>query len=243
LYDNTAQISLKNGGGIRSEIGEVVAVAGSTSASSLEPPKANASANRKAGEISELAIETALKFNNKLWVFDVTATQLKSLLEHGVASLGNQGRFPQVGGFSFSYDASKTAQVLDSTFAVTTAGQRIRSLKVGTDVVVRNGAIEGNANRTFRLVTLSFLAERGDGYPFPTAANLVNKIELFTSMTSATAGGAASTTTAVLGREQDALMKYLKSQHSTNAFNTADTEEASDQRIQNLSKRSDTVLP
>jgi 2',3'-cyclic-nucleotide 2'-phosphodiesterase (5'-nucleotidase family) len=243
LYDNTAQISLKNGGGIRSEIGEVVAVAGSTSASSLEPPKANARANRQAGEISELAIETALKFNNKLWVFDVTATQLKSLLEHGVASLGNQGRFPQVGGFSFSYDASKTAQVLDSSFAVTTAGQRIRSLKVGTDVVVRNGAIEGNANRTFRLVTLSFLAERGDGYPFPTAANLVNKIELDTSMTSATAGGAASTTTAVLGSEQDALMKYLKSQHSTNAFNTADTEEASDQRIQNLSKRSDTVLP
>ena len=243
LHDNTAQISLKNGGGIRSEIGEIVAVAGSTSAASQVPPKANASANRQAGEISQLAIETALKFNNKLWVFDITATQLKSLLEHGVASLGNQGRFPQVGGFSFSYDPSQTAQVLDSSFAVTTAGQRIRSLKVGTDVVVNNGVIVGNANRTFRLVTLDFLAKRGDGYPFPAAANLVNKIELDTSMTSATAGGAVSSTTATLGGEQDALMKYLKSQHSTNAFATADTAEALDLRIQNLSKRSDTVLP
>jgi 2',3'-cyclic-nucleotide 2'-phosphodiesterase (5'-nucleotidase family) len=239
LHDSTVQISLKNGGGIRSEIGEVVAVPGSTSLASLEPPKASTSANRKAGEISQLAIETALKFNNKLWVIDVTATELKSLLEHGVASLGNQGRFPQVGGLSFSYDASKTAQVLNSSFAATTAGERIRSLKVGNDVVVNNGVIVGNGSRTFRLVTLSFLAERGDGYPFPTA--LLNKTDL-TTLASANLGGLASTATATLGSEQDALMKYLKSQFSTNAYNTADTIEALDLRIQNLAARTDTVL-
>ena len=239
LHDSTVQISLKNGGGIRSEIGEVVAVPGSTSSASLEPPKASTSANRKAGEISQLAIETALKFNNKLWVIDVTAIELKSLLEHGVASLGNQGRFPQVGGLSFSYDASKTAQVLNSSFAATTAGERIRSLKVGNDVVVNNGVIVGNGSRTFRLVTLSFLAERGDGYPFPAA--LLNKTDL-TTLTSANLGGLASTATATLGSEQDALMKYLKSQFSTNAYNTADTIEALDLRIQNLAARTDTVL-
>ena len=240
LYDTTAQISLKNGGGIRSEIGEVVAAPGAISVASLEPPKANASANRKAGEVSQLAIETALKFNNKLWAFDVTATQLKSLLEHGVAALGSQGRFPQVGGLSFSYDASKTAQVLDANFAVTTEGQRIRSLKVGSDVVVSNGAIVGDGNRTFRLVTLSFLAGRGDGYPFPSV--LPNKTDLTTTMTSATAGGAASTSTATLGSEQDAFMKYMKSQYGTNAYSTPDTAEAADLRIQNLSARTDTVL-
>ena len=241
LYDTTAQISLKNGGGIRSEIGEVVAAPGSTSVASLEPPKANTSANRKAGEVSQLAIETALKFNNKLWVFDVTAVELKSLLEHGVASLGSQGRFPQVGGMAFSYDSTKTAQVLDSSFVVTTAGERIRSLKVGSEEVVRNGAIVGVGTRTFRLVTLSFLAGRGDGYPFP--ATLTNKTELATTMTSATAGGAASTTTATLGSEQDAFMKYMKSQYGTTAYNTPDTLETADLRIQNLSKRTDTVLP
>ena len=239
LHDSTVQISLKNGGGIRSEIGEVVAVPGSTSSASLEPPKASTSANRKAGEISQLAIETALKFNNKLWVIDVTAIELKSLLEHGVASLGNQGRFPQVGGLSFSYDASKTAQVLNSSFAATTAGERIRSLKVGNDVVVNNGVIVGNGSRTFRLVTLSFLAERGDGYPFPAA--LLNKTDL-TTLTSANLGGLASTATATLGSEQDALMKYLKSQFSTNAYSTPDTTEALDLRIQNLAARTDTVL-
>lgn len=239
LHDSTAQISLKNGGGIRSEIGEVVAVAGSTSAATLAPPKANASVNRNAGEVSQLAIETALKFNNKLWTFDVTAIELKSLLEHGVATLGTQGRFPQVGGFSFSYDATKTAQVL-TNFVVTTPGERIRSLKVENDEVVRNGVIVGDGTRTFRLVTLNFLANRGDGYPFP--AVLSNKIDLTTSMTTATAGGAASTTTATLGSEQDAFMKFLKSQYSTTAYSTADTAEALDLRIQNLSVRTDTVL-
>ena len=243
LQDSTVQISLKNGGGIRSEIGEVVAAPGSTTVASLEPPKANTDANRKAGEVSQLAIETALKFNNKLWAFDITATELKSLLEHGVAVLGSQGRFPQVGGMSFSYDSSKTAQVLDASFTVTTAGERIRSLKVGSDVVVQNGAIVGNGSRTFRLVTLNFLATRGDGYPFPAEASLVNKVDLTTAMTSATAGGAASSTTATLGSEQDAFMKYLKSQYSTTAYNTPDTVEASDLRIQNLSVRTDTVLP
>jgi 2',3'-cyclic-nucleotide 2'-phosphodiesterase (5'-nucleotidase family) len=247
--DPTVQISLKNGGGIRSEIGEVQAMPGATSAAVLTAPKANADAKRQAGEISQLAIETALKFNNKLWAFDVTAAQLKSLLEHGVAVLGSQGRFPQVGGMSFSYDPSRTAQILDANFAVTTAGERIRSLKVGSDVVVQNGALVGNAQRTFRMVTLNFLAEGtstavggGDGYPFPATANFVNLVKLDTTMTETTAGGAASTSTATLGSEQDAFMKYMKSQFGATAFGVKDTTAAQDTRIQNLSQRSDTVL-
>ena len=242
LHDSTVQISLKNGGGIRSEIGEVLATPGSTSGTTLTAPKANPSVGRASGEISQLAIETALKFNNKLWVLDVTATQLKQLLEHGVASLGSQGRFPQVGGMSFSYDATRQAQVLTS-FVVTTSGERIRSLKVGSDVVVQNGSIVGNANRTFRLVTLNFLATRGDGYPFPIEASLPNLVKLDTSMTSGTAGGAESTSTATLGSEQDGFMKFMKTNHTSSPFNLADTAEELDTRIQNIGKRTDTVLP
>jgi 2',3'-cyclic-nucleotide 2'-phosphodiesterase (5'-nucleotidase family) len=249
LLDPTVQISLKNGGGIRSEIGEVQAMPGATSAAVLSAPKANAEAKREAGEISQLAIETALKFNNKLWTFDVTAAQLKSFLEHGVAVLGSQGRFPQVGGMSFSYDPSRTAQALDANFAVTTPGERIRSLKVGSDVVVQNGVLVGNAQRTFRMVTLNFLAEGtstavggGDGYPFPATADFVNLVKLDTTMTEVTAGGAASTSTATLGSEQDAFMKYMKSQFGTTAFGVKDTPAAQDLRIQNLSQRSDAVL-
>jgi len=107
-------------------------------------------------------------------------------------------------------------------------------------VVVRNGAVVGDGNRSFRIVTLSFLADRGDGYPFPSV--LPNKTDLTSAMTSATAGGAASTTTATLGSEQDAFMKYMKSQHGTSAYNTPDTAEPTDLRIQNLSVRTDTVL-
>jgi 2',3'-cyclic-nucleotide 2'-phosphodiesterase (5'-nucleotidase family) len=249
LLDPTVQISLKNGGGIRSEIGEVLALPGATTAAVLTAPKANTEAKRQAGEVSQLAVETALKFNNKLWAFNVTAAQLKSLLEHGVAVLGSQGRFPQVGGMSFSYDPSRTAQALDANFAVTTAGERIRSLKVGSDVVVQNGALVGDAQRTFRMVTLNFLAEGtttaaggGDGYPFPATADFVNLVKLDTTMTEATSGGAASTSTATLGSEQDAFMKYMKSQFGTTAFGVKDTPAAQDLRIQNLGQRSDTVL-
>jgi 2',3'-cyclic-nucleotide 2'-phosphodiesterase (5'-nucleotidase family) len=249
LLDPSVQISLKNGGGIRSEIGEVLAMPGATSAAVLTPPKANPASGRLAGEVSQLAIETALKFNNKLWVFDVTAVQLKTLLEHGVAVLGSQGRFPQVGGMSFSYDPTRAAQTLDANFAVTVAGERIRSLKVGADVVVQNGVVVGNAQRTFRLVTLNFLAEGtsvaaggGDGYPFPATADFIRLVKLESSMAEASAGGPASTSTAVLGSEQDAFMKYMKSQFGSTAFGVKDTPSAQDSRIQNLSQRADSVL-
>lgn len=249
LRDPTVQISLKNGGGIRSEIGEVVALPGATSGAVLTPPKANLQANRQAGQVSQLAIETALKFNNKLWTFDVTAQQLKTLLEHGVAVLGSQGRFPQVGGMRFSYDPAQTAQTLDGNFAVVSAGQRIRSLKVGNDVVVQNGVLLGDAQRTFRMVTLNFLAEGtnaaaggGDSYPFPATADFVNLVKLDAVMTTATAGGAASTSSAVLGSEQDAFMKYMKNQFGSTAFGLQDTAAAQDTRIQNLAQRADTVL-
>jgi 5'-nucleotidase/UDP-sugar diphosphatase len=240
LHDASVQISLKNGGGIRSEIGEVVAAPGATSGATLAPPKANPDAGRAEGEISQLAVETALKFNNKLWVLDVTAAQLKALLEHSVAALGSQGRFPQVGGMSFSYDPTRTAQV-SSGSTVTTPGERIRSLKVGATQVVVNGALV-DPSATFRLVTLNFLAGGGDGYPFPAEASMGNLVKLDVSMTDSSAGGAASTSGATLGSEQDAFLKHMKALYGASAFSLADTPEEQDARIQNLSKRSDSVL-
>ncbi len=233
-----ARVSLKNGGGIRAEIGVVAAPAGATSASEYQllPPQANAQTGRGANEVSQLAIETSLKFNNKLWVFDVTATELRQLLEHGVAALGSQGRFPQVGGMAFSYDPNATAQVVTGN-VVTTPGTRIRSLKVGSEVVVQNGAIVGSPTRTFRMVTLNFLATGGDGYPFPAA--LANKVELDTAGLPAGTAGFA-----VPGSEQDALAEYLLQFHAIagTAYGSAETPATQDARIQNLSVRADTVL-
>jgi hypothetical protein len=70
----------------------------------------------------------------------------------------------------------------------------------------------------------------------------LNLVKLDTTMTEATSGGAASTSTATLGSEQDAFMKYMKSQFGTTAFGVKDTPAAQDLRIQNLGQRSDTVL-
>jgi 2',3'-cyclic-nucleotide 2'-phosphodiesterase (5'-nucleotidase family) len=240
--DPTVRISLKNGGGIRSEIGEIMAPAGSTDASQaiLSPPKANPDANRAAGEISQLAIASSLRFNNSLSTLDITATRLKELLEHGVAVLGSQGRFPQVGGMAFSYDPTGTAQVVTAG-AVSTAGTRIRSLIVGTDVVVRNGVLQGDPNRVFRMVTLGFLADGGDGYPFGAVATQTNRVNLNTVATAATAGGLSSF--AAPGTEQDAIGEFLQARFRTTPFAVAETAEALDTRIQNIARRADTVLP
>jgi 2',3'-cyclic-nucleotide 2'-phosphodiesterase (5'-nucleotidase family) len=242
--DPTAQISFKNGGGIRAELGYIKALAGSTAAPELLAPQANAEVNRPQGAVSRLMIEAAFKFDNKLWVFDISAARLHALLEHGVGDVENiGGRFPQVSGFSFSFDPAVTKGTLASDGASTTPG-RVRSLKVGNDVLVRDGVVQGDPNRTFRLVTLNFLATGGDSYKFGSTdkdgAGLSNllKLETETASSSALGGGVDLPR----GGEQDALAEYLKKFHTSVPFDKKDTPAAQDLRIQNLSVRSDTVL-
>jgi 2',3'-cyclic-nucleotide 2'-phosphodiesterase (5'-nucleotidase family) len=240
--DPSVRVSLKNGGGIRSEIGEVIAPAGSTDPTlvSFAPPRANPAANRAAGEISQLAIASALRFNNSLATLDVTAARLKELLEHGVAVLGSQGRFPQVGGMAFSYDPAGTAQVVTAG-VVSTPGTRIRSLRIGSEDLVRNGVLVGDPNRTIRMVTLGFLAGGGDGYPFGPVASQSNRVDLNTVATDTTGGGRSNF--ALPGTEQDALSEFLQSRFKTTPFALAETPDNLDTRIQNISRRTDTVLP
>ena len=241
--DPTVRVSLKNGGGIRSEIGEVIAPPGSTDPAlvSFAPPRANPGANRAAGEISQLAIASALRFNNSLSTLDVTAARLKELLEHGVAVLGFQGRFPQVGGMAFSYDPARTAQVSLPGGVVTVPGSRIRSLMVGSEVVVRNGAIVGEPGRLIRMVTLKFLADGGSSYPFGPVAGQTARSDLMTTASLATGGGRSSFSAP--GTEQDALGEFLQNLYKTTPYSVADVPESQDLRIQNISVRTDTVLP
>jgi len=226
--DPTVVISLKNGGGIRSQIGSVDVVSGAKN-----PPLANPSANKPEGGVSTLDIENSLRFNNSLSLVTVSASKLKELLEHGIALYPNQGRFPQVSGVAFSFDLTKPA------------GSRILNLTIedsqgrDLDVVVRGGSLVGNPARTFRMVTLNFLAGGGDSYPFPTDA-AANRVDLFSSTAPLT--GAA--TFSGDGTEQDALAEYLKSRHATPqaAYSQGDVPPAGDLRLQNLASRGDTVL-
>jgi len=227
--DPTVVISLKNGGGIRSQIGSVDVVSGAK-----ETTLANPSANKPEGGVSTLDIENSLRFNNSLSLVTVSASKLKELLEHGIALYPNQGRFPQVSGLAFSFDLTKAA------------GSRIVNLAIqdsqgnDLDVVVRAGALVGDSTRTFRMVTLNFLAAGGDSYPFPTDT-AANRVDLFNAAAPLLTGAAKFSGD---GTEQDALAEYLKANYGTQAqaFNQAETSASQDLRLQNLALRSDAVI-
>jgi predicted extracellular nuclease/2',3'-cyclic-nucleotide 2'-phosphodiesterase (5'-nucleotidase family) len=228
--DANVVISLKNGGGIRNSIGSIIVPTG-TEAVRVAPEEVPGV--KPAGGISEVAIKNALSFNNSLSLTTVTASELKGILEYGLAASTNdpansQGRFPQVGGMAFSFD-------LDDP-----AGSRIKSLVIkdenGTviDVVAQNGAIVGDANRSFRMVTLSFLLDGGDGYTIPQR----NRVNLLGSTPNFT----GNATFAPDGTEQDAFAEYLRANFFNQPFLGEDVSREFDTRLQNLNFRSDEVL-
>jgi 2',3'-cyclic-nucleotide 2'-phosphodiesterase (5'-nucleotidase family) len=225
--DSEVIISLKNGGGIRDSIGTILETG------ERVPPLANELTGKEAGEVSQLDLENSLRFNNGLTLLSLTAEQLYEVIEHGVAASGpgaTPGRFPQVGGMSFSFDVEQEP------------GSRVQSLAVlnedGSvfDVVVQDGELVGDPERTFRMVTLDFLANGGDQYPFPEfeAANpeLFNRVELL-------GDDIDDPGFDTFGTEQRAFADYLQ---ELGVFGQPDTPPEADERVQNLSFREDTVL-
>lgn len=254
-YDDTTRVSLKNGGGIRNAIG-------STDASgALQPTKANLTANKTAGDISRLDIEDSLKFNNALTILTVKASQLKMLLEHGVAGSNGSGadkntpgQFSQMGGLVAVADLSRTAQTYTSSnnvISAVNAGERIRFAALNdpqgnpTDVIIADGQVL-QPDRLIRMVTLSFLADAspsgsdfgGDAYPYPyisrvNGADSYNRKDLNSGeLTPAFPGNfPARSSFAGNGTEQDAFAEYLLAFHSTTPFGVQDRIVDLDRRI------------
>ncbi len=229
------QVSIKNGGGIRDAIGSVVAVGGD--AQTL-PPQANPAAGKEAGDVSQLDIETALRFNNGLTVMTLSAGQLKQVVEHGVAAAApgaTPGQFIQVAGLAFSYDPGQPA------------GARVRSLALSNEagkvveMLARDGALVVDAGRPIRIVTLNFLVDGGDDYPFKgfVAADpaFAERVELTGEGSNPVDPGAASF--AASGSEQDALAEYMAATYGEAPYDVADTPASLDERIQDLKRRSD----
>jgi Ca2+-binding RTX toxin-like protein len=241
--DAGVTVSIKNGGGIRAEIGAI----GTRAEASELPPQANPDAGKPEGAISQLDIENSLRFNNALSIVTVSAEELARIFEHAVAGVApgaTPGSFGQVGGVSFRYDPAATSQILNADGTVQRAGERVQNLVIlgedGSvlDVIMQDGVLVGDASRMIEMVTLSFLADGGDGYPIGLYAD--SRINLLNNAT--LADGAANF--AAKGSEQDALAEYLKAEHGTaaEAYGQPDVGPALDSRIQNIAVRPDTVM-
>jgi 5'-nucleotidase/UDP-sugar diphosphatase len=234
--DPTVVISLKNGGGIRDAIGAYSSVGGQATPI---PPPANPRVGKLEGEVSQLDIENSLRFNNALTLITLTAQQLRDTMEWAVAGSGTPGQYPQVSGILFSYIPTNKplTYVRDSAalpIRIDFPGERLQNLVVlrpdeSQDLVVENGALVGDPNRTFRMVTLNFLAGGGDSYlPISQGTERLELVAPGTTMAFDTDGG-----------EQRALAEYLK---AIQVYTQSDTPASEDLRIQNLSRRGDVVL-
>ena len=229
-YDSQVRVSIKNGGGIRSAIGQVVSIGNGVQ---LLTTAANPTANKNVGDISQLDIENSLRFNNKLSIVSVNAAGLKRLLEHGVSASKpgiTPGQFPQVGGVMFSYDTTRAAgSKIQSMVLVDSIGNRL-------DTIVRNGVVYGDTSRTIKVVTLDFLAGGGDSYPF--VANGFNRINLDTAFKDSLYAKFQAN-----GTEQDAFADYMYAKHNSTPYAVRDTNLLGDNRIQLLNARQDGIFP
>ncbi len=100
-----------------------------------------------AGDLTVRDVLSVLPFGNDLAVIEVSGEVLSQALEHGVSLTGpgaEPGRFPQVSGLRYSFDASKLP------------GVRVTEVTVGGRPL--------DPKRTYTLVTTSFIAEGGDQY-------------------------------------------------------------------------------
>ncbi|MFC0213359.1 bifunctional metallophosphatase/5'-nucleotidase [Paenibacillus chartarius] len=124
-----ADVALTNGGGIRTQV--------------------------PAGDITKKMLYDVLPFPNTVVVMDATGSELKAALENGVSQVeSGGGRFPQIAGMSFVYDATKPA------------GERVKEVKVGGKPL--------DLEKTYRLATNDFIAAGGDGYSMFTGKKFYN---------------------------------------------------------------------
>jgi len=244
--DASVAVSLKNGGGIRDGIGQALQPPGSTDPSEIEflPPAANDAVNKPEGGISQLDLETSLRFNNSLTMLTVTPAELADLMEYAFAASGEgstPGSFPQIAGMKVEFDYRETARASGDTNLASPTTSRLRELEILADDgtvaqdVVTNGVVD-TTGAPVRLVTLGFLAgdcvtdnsaSCGDGYPFKGLV-AANKASISVDP------GASDFSEA--GREQDAMAEYLKATYpvSGSGYSQAETAVEQDQRIVNI---------
>jgi 5'-nucleotidase len=129
-----------------------------------------------AGDITALDTFDMVPFSNFVTVLEnIPRDQFKEIMENAVGCTQandftvnpfcGSGRFAQIGGFSFTWSASGTGQILDADGVVTTAGTRVMEVVLDdATVIVTGGAVVPGPDLT--VATIDFLARGGDQYPF-----------------------------------------------------------------------------
>ncbi|RFP90290.1 multifunctional 2',3'-cyclic-nucleotide 2'-phosphodiesterase/5'-nucleotidase/3'-nucleotidase [Rhodobacteraceae bacterium 63075] len=113
------EVAIQNGGGIRASIG--------------------------AGPVTMGEVLTVLPFQNTLSTFEVTGATLLGALENGVSQVEEgAGRFAQVAGMRYAYDASRPA------------GERV------SDVMVGGAPLD--PEKVYKVVSNNYVRSGGDGY-------------------------------------------------------------------------------
>ncbi|WP_214644959.1 choice-of-anchor I family protein [Tritonibacter litoralis] len=235
-YEGDVVVSIKNGGGIRANIGETIVPAGGTEAvrsANSEVVDSEGNVVKPEGGISQNDIQTTLAFNNNLTLLTLTREELVEVLEHGVSALPSvDGQFPQLAGIRMSIDETQEAgsRIVNAAIVDEEDGSIIAQLVV-------NGELVGDATETFRIVTLGFLAGGGDDYPFP-QGEAANRVDLDDLDGDGEEDGrlTGAATFAEDGTEQDALAEYLAENFGDvdNAFDEEDLGAGLDTRIVQL---------
>ena len=229
LTSADAIVSLKNGGGIRAQIGTVSA------------PKPDGTVDflpNAGGVVSQLDVENSLRFNNALVVFDTTPQGLLNILNTPSATTPGNGGFMQVGGLQISYDPSAPA------------GARIRDVVLVDEngnkiaAIVDDGVVVPGAPETITMVALNFTANGGDGYTIPANATNFRFLLDDGTLSAPVERTQLLTPPADVLTEQEAFEDYFREDFATpaEAFDLADTAQAHDLRIQNQAAREDSVL-
>lgn len=99
------------------------------------------------GPIRNRHVLSILPFKNKIVVIEVTGAELRKALERGVSRVvedKEDGGFPQVAGLQFVYDGKRPS------------GSRVVSVTIGGQAL--------DESKTYKLATISYIAEGNEGY-------------------------------------------------------------------------------
>lgn len=113
-----------------------------------------------AGRVTKRDLLAIIPFKNKVLKLELTGAILRQMLEHGVARSAEDaepGRFPQVSGIRFTFDAGRPI------------GNRVTAVTV-------NG-IPLDEHKKYTLATTNFLADGGDGYEVLKGARVLITLE------------------------------------------------------------------